>query len=516
MDENRLKSWIVKILASKEDEEAIGTGFWAAEGGYILTCTHVIEGMNPPWIAYGEDKVPAEIIGQEGDIALLRVQGISGEIAPLGVEWQREDIIYSLGYQYDGVQGVGLFPMKGTVLGQSGLEEMETITLEEAIHVKPGASGAPALNRSTCKVVGVISHKWEKHQIAFVLSLNAIFNKWEMLKPRFHQVDYGQGDIFDYYSTFVGKEKEFKAVQDFMQNDEGGYLLIQGKAGMGKTALVAELARRGAQSALSPHVCCLVFFIRQESGQNTPEKFLDVLNLQLLQLLAEEEEVPITLAEKKRQYERLWKKVESQVSSQNRVLVLIDGLDESAQAGKQPLVEYLPPKLPPYVSWVLTSRPLPDVLSAMPTTHFLRQAHSHWLTGLEPDEVRELLRHFGDSVKRSDDFIKGLIEQTNGEPLFLRFLCQDIADWGEQAKAHLEEMPREVTAYFQRQFKLLRERTKGSYDRNLPLDILKILLVAYSGMTAEELAGVLGAPLFDIREGLNRLNGFYWGKNTMS
>ena len=518
MDENRLKSWIVKIIPLEKAEKAKGTGFWAAEGGYILTCAHVIEGMNPPWIVYGEDKVPAEIIGYEGDIALLRVQGISGEIAPLGVEFQRGDTIDSLGYQYDRSQGLSYFPMKGTVFGQSELKRMKAITLEEAVHVKPGASGAPALNRRTCKVVGVISHTWEKHQNAFFLPLNAVFNKWEILKPRFHRVDYlpeKQERILDYYSTFVGREKEFKVVQDFLQNDEGGYLLIQGKAGMGKTALVAELARRGAQRKLSPHVCSLVFFIRQEGGQNTPEEFLNSLNLQLVQLLAERENEPNSLAEKKQQYKQLWKKLESQVSSQNRVLVLIDGLDESAQAGKQPLVEYLPPKLHPYVYWVITSRPLPDVLSDILETYFLCQAHSHWLAGLKLDEVRKLLRQFGDPVKRSDDFIKGIIKQTNGEPLFLRFLCQDIADWGEQAEAHLkqlEDMPKGVRDYFKWQVKLLEERMKGVDDRNLPLDILKILLVAYSGMTAHELTGVIGVNLPDIRDGLKSIERFLLGK----
>ena len=286
MDENRLKSWIVKILPSEEAKAAKGTGFGAAEGGYILTCTHVIQGLNPPWIAYGEKKALAEIIDQEGDITLLRVQGISGEIAPLDLNFpQREDIIDSLGYQYEGLQGVSYFPMKGTVLWQSELKGMEHITLEEAIHVRPGASGAPALSRRTGKVVGIISNKWEKQQIAFVLSLNAIFNKWEILKPRFYKIDYHQEDIFDYYSTFVGREKEIEVVRDFLKNDEGDYLLIQGKAGIGKTALMAELARRVAQSELSPHVCCMVFFIRQEGGRNTPERFLDSLNLQLLQLL---------------------------------------------------------------------------------------------------------------------------------------------------------------------------------------------------------------------------------------
>lgn len=519
MDEERLKSWIVKIFPSKEAEEAEGAGFWAAEGGYVLTCTHVVqdeEGMDPrpPWVGYGEKRVLAKVVDKKGDITLLQVEGMEGKIAPLGTEWKRDDIIDSLGYQYEQKNGIDYFPMKGIILGEAKKDDMETITIEEAIHVTHGASGAPAFNRRTGKVVGIISNKWEQKQVGFVLSLSNVLGQWDILAPRFHLVDHGQDDIFEYYKAFVGRKEEIKAVQDLLDSDGGDYFLIQGKAGMGKTALVAELARKGAQKDPGPQVSCLVFFIREEGGRNTREVFLDTLNRQLMQLLEEGEEVPISLPEKKRQYDRLWEKVESQVSSSNRVLVLIDGLDESAKKGKQPLIEYIPSTVAPYVYWLLTSRPLPDVLSAVPTTHFLRKARSRWLAGLGPQEVRELLNQAGDQIQRSDDFIKKLLDRTKGEPLFLRFLCQDIAGWGEEAQKHLQEIPRETKEYFQRQFKLLWERRREAYDRNLPLDILKVLLVSFSGMTTEELAGVLDVPSLDVRENIELIERFLLGKDS--
>lgn len=513
MDENKLKLWIVKILPSEESEEAVGTGFWAAEGGYVLTCTHVLENSNPPWVAYRSQKAPAKIVERFGDISLLHVPNLDGEVAPLDSEFKRDDIIDSIGYQYENrLDGVGYFPMKGIVSGSTIIEEMEAIALEDAIHVKPGASGAPALNRRTGKVVGIISHKWEKQQIAFVLSLGPFLKQCKILTQRFQQASYLQEDIFDYYTNFVGREEVIGVTKEFLHGEGGDYLLIQGKAGIGKTALMVELARKVAEKKFSKEVTCIVFFIRQEGGRNTPEKFLDIMNQQLLQLLGESEEIAISLPEKKRQYQKLMNKVKKQASPENCLLILVDGLDEAAQAGEQPLLEFLPPKAAPFTYWIISSRPLPDVLTVVPTTHFLRRAHSYWLSGLEATEVRELLKQSGDVIERSDTFIEILLKHTNGEPLFLQFLCQDIAIWGARAETHLQEIPHEVNEYFQRQFKLLRERTKETQQPEIAIEILKVLAVAYGGLTPEELAGILNVSLISIRENLEVIERFLLGK----
>ncbi len=505
MNEKDLSSCILKILPSNKAEQAQGTGFWVALDGYVLTCSHVVNDIETPWVEYKGERAPAKVVDQEGDITLLKVDRLAGPVAPLGKDWQPDDELYSVGYQYERPHGrVSFFPMKGTALGPTEVDGIEAIALVDAIHVKPGASGAPALNRRIGRIVGIISDKWEEQQVAFVLLLSSILDRWKILAPRFQPVDYGQEDIFRSYDIFVGREREIKDIREFLQREGGDYLLIQGDVGMGKTALIAEMAQIVARGDLDSEVSCLVFFIRQEEGRNTPEKFLYALNRQLLDLLGEREEIPVTLPDRERQYQRLWGKATSMASAQNRLLVLIDGLDECALEGKNPLAEYLPPLLASFTYWVLTSRPFPEALSTIPTTHSLGQACSLWLGGLGPEEIRELLRRSGDKIERSDAFIQKVLEHTNGEPLFLRFLCQDIAGWGEEAEKHLEETPKKVSEYFRRQFELLRDRITEA----LPYDILKTLLVAHSGLTAHEIAGILDVPLFAVRKGLGTIERF--------
>ncbi|MBD3386399.1 NACHT domain-containing protein, partial [candidate division KSB1 bacterium] len=374
MIERQLTNCIVKILPCKESEQAEGTGFWAAGGGYILTCTHVIKKMNTLWIAWKGQKRSVEVVDRVGDIALLRAEDLSGSILPLDSQWRVGDEIFSQGYQYDKKQGLGSYPIGGIITGPTELDGMEAIALKDADHVKYGASGSPVLNLRSGKVVGIISDKGPGERNAIVLALNQVTEKWDFLNPTFNRVNYGQEYIFDYYTTFVGRDEEIKAVRKFIRNKKGDYLLIQGGAGMGKTALMAELARKAAKVEFGKELYCLVFFIRQEEQRNTPEKFLDALNAQLLQLLEEQQEIPFTLAEKTRQYEVLWDKVHSRLSANNRLLVLIDGMDESAQSGEQPLLDFLPEKLPDFACWILTSRPLPDALDTVPMTHVLRRA----------------------------------------------------------------------------------------------------------------------------------------------
>jgi hypothetical protein len=124
--------------------------------------------MESPWIAYDGQKCPAAVIEAKGDIVLLKAEGLEGPPALLGQDWQRDDIIDSLGYQYEGPSSrIGVFPMDGTVAGEGEFDGLDTIVLKEAIHVKPGSSGAPALNRRTGQVIGLISHKWQKNEVPF-------------------------------------------------------------------------------------------------------------------------------------------------------------------------------------------------------------------------------------------------------------------------------------------------------------------------------------------------------------
>jgi hypothetical protein len=524
VNESKVKDWIVKILPSETAEETKGTGFWSAPEGCVLTCWHVVEQMEQPWVVYKGKRNFAEIVDHVGDIALLRVNELHGPPAPLDLQshWKVGNKIYSLGYQYEGRQGdvdLGYFEIgEGKITGDAELDRYGAIVLEGARYVEQGASGAPALNLATGKVIGLIGAKWPHQECQFVLPLSLLdadTEPWRLLRPRFQEVDYRykQEDIFRFYEeSFVGRNAEIDKVRRLISSGQGGYLVFQGKAGMGKSALVAELARQAATGKLHPQLSFLVYFIRQEGKRHTPEAFLGSLNRQLLQLLARNEEVPLTLLEMERQYEKLWEEVKGKVADHNPLLVLSDGWDEAAWGGEQPLSRYLPSVIPPYLSWVLTSRPLPEMRRSLPSTHPLESLEPEELPGLGSEEVRQLLQQTGDQVPRSEVFIVRLVAATRGEPLFLRFLCQDIARWGEKAERHLEEIPQGVEQYFIRQLEQLRERARHHPQRAISFDILKTLLVAYSGMTAQELAGIMKVDLEEIREGLIAIERYLLGQ----
>ena len=112
----------------------------------MLTCTHLVEGLVSPWIAYDGQKAPAKVIMPEGEIALLQVQGMTGEPVPLGLEWQPDDPIDALGCRSEGTQsGERYFSLTETILGRAKYDSLDTITLTDSIPVWPGSEWRPGL-----------------------------------------------------------------------------------------------------------------------------------------------------------------------------------------------------------------------------------------------------------------------------------------------------------------------------------------------------------------------------------
>ncbi|MCP4344055.1 MAG: hypothetical protein GY795_00835 [Desulfobacterales bacterium] len=179
IEESELKSWIVKILSSEHDDNAIGTGFWVGDGTYVLTCYHVVKGLEEIWISYEGEKTSAKLIKVYLDIALIQAEELSGNAAPLGTKWKREDTIYSVGYQYDGT-GIADYPIKGKIAGSTTMDGMEVIIIKDADGINRGASGAPALNRLTGEVIGIISHK-RKEKEALAIAIHQALDNFQLI-----------------------------------------------------------------------------------------------------------------------------------------------------------------------------------------------------------------------------------------------------------------------------------------------------------------------------------------------
>jgi tetratricopeptide (TPR) repeat protein len=107
---------------------------------------------------------------------------------------------------------------------------------------------------------------------------------------------------------------------------------------------------------------------------------------------------------------------------------------------------------------------------------------------------------------------QAVLDLTGGEPLFTRFMAEEILTGGLSAIENLKKNPPEdVGDYFRVQFEALDD----SADSNTTWEILKFLVIARSGLTLDELAGLLEKPKRKVRVALENLGRFLLGEERV-
>ncbi|MFO0000723.1 MAG: NACHT domain-containing protein, partial [bacterium] len=117
----------------------------------------------------------------------------------------------------------------------------------------------------------------------------------------------------------------------------------------------------------------------------------------------------------------------SERGQESRLLLVIDGLDE-AERSEDPLLALLPRASLPFVRVVYGARP----------TQYLR--HSFYdeldrehraelnLRGLGRADTRALLAAHVDKYSMEETWIDAVLDSSEGNPLYLRLLCQGLQD----------------------------------------------------------------------------------------
>jgi hypothetical protein len=334
--------------------------------------------------------------------------------------------------------------------------------------------------------------------------------------PAYPRLDYRSevAHLIDFYTqTFVGREDERERLASFAGQESPGYLLVEAPPGYGKSALMAHLVQRheSGQWGEGPMPELICFFVRQEGGWNTPVAFLQAINSQLLDLLRRPGGVPADLSALQGQFSELWSQALDAVSGDKPLLVLVDGLDEMA-SGEVTIAHLLPANLTPYVHVVVFSRPNPEPLGQVDLTHPFKKAGVLRLHTFGDAEVGALLREYGTPEGVATDLASRVLAMTKGEPLFARFVCQEVAVEGERALARLEQAPpTDVEAYFRQQFRQLDRLAEGEHT----WDILGLLLVALGGMTIDEMAEALGLGRRQARKAVEPIMRFLLGKTRI-
>ena len=242
--------------------------------------------------------------------------------------------------------------------------------------------------------------------------------------------------VIDFHTkSFAGREDVLAGVLSFL-GGPGGCIRIRGSAGLGKTALLAKLARE--------HESYLHYFVSNDRQTYKSSTFLEHVTTLIARRYELDIEAPndASLSQLEEHFQKQLEGISKLVESEEaeRLVIMIDALDESERYvnhGDESIVHVLPESIPKGVFFILSSRPELE-LDRMANLRFD-------LEPLSGSEVSEALRRLG----WSHDEAEAVYDRSVGSPLYLRFVFDDIKALRLEPR-DVGHLPAAVEGFYQR------------------------------------------------------------------
>jgi tetratricopeptide (TPR) repeat protein len=298
---------------------------------------------------------------------------------------------------------------------------------------------------------------------------------------------------------FVGRVEELAQLSDEIEKlrASGGYLLVTGVAGQGKSSILAKLIKH-REPEPTP-----AYFIRFTPGPSEQAALLGHLIAGLL-TLAEREDDALTylpdgdnVVALRNSFETLL----SNLAAERPLTLVIDGLDqiEPDQRIGQRDLSFLPEQLPSNVVLVIGTRP-DDTLKPLK----LRTPHREYcLPPLSEADFAALLRDRGVTLSAHEQ--SELYQALNGNAFDLAFLAQEIR---QTPTTEIAALLRRVIANPRDLFTPTLERLQRyqSWD-NVLRPLLGTLLVAQEPLSRDALRAILNVTQDRVTTAIERLGG---------
>jgi hypothetical protein len=275
-------------------------------------------------------------------------------------------------------------------------------------------------------------------------------SKFKALPEKSSYADEFKALIEEKVKTFCGRQFVFDEFNSFLKNHNKGYFTVIGDAGMGKSTIAAKY--------VYDHNAICYFNILAE-GRNKPEHFLRSIRQQLMNRYqlqnSENADLPTLLT-----------KVSEKLAADERLVIVVDALDEVEQEPGAGNLLYLPKTLPERIYFLLTRRLYAPNKKRLFTEGVKQQeldlTASQYAEENKKD-VKEYIRAFiKDDEREHDDLIKWMeirhispekfieyvAEKSQNNFMYLRYVLPNIAE-GFYKNANLDELPQGLQDYYQ-------------------------------------------------------------------
>jgi WD40 repeat protein len=296
--------------------------------------------------------------------------------------------------------------------------------------------------------------------------------------------------------TFVGHEATLTEIAAWIDRQTAGrYLLLLGPPGQGKSALMAELARREEERG-----GCLLHMVKSHPQ---PRRFLPALVSQAAKLARANFGARKYAGDIDDLRNAFVEALAAVRQKTGRAVVILDALDElDAEGGR---VTFLPPSLPEGARVVLTCRP--DIPLVLALRDRLRgRLDERELAPLAAADLASLLeKRLGAAAAglRSAVDFDDVFRRLSGNPLLLCCFLDDLADrWAASRGAgapltfDVAEVPTTLENVFRNVYDRVRERggaAGAAENGRVKARLLHLLCVARFPLTLEQLAELLAA-----------------------
>ena len=312
-------------------------------------------------------------------------------------------------------------------------------------------------------------------------------------------------DAFNSIRGFVGREFIFQRLQEFQQRNPCGYLRVVADAGLGKTALAAEVARR---------LNAVAFFANASRGLTRTDQCLNHLAVELIARFGlAHDHLPARAGEDSAFLGRVLAEAAAKVGGP--LWLVVDALDESDPLGpgRNPLL--LPDRLPRRVFMLVTHRP-GDISIATDTGTANEEYRIASNDTTQQDDIAIYLRQVAErpEIRRAreatnpritvDRFVSVLQQKSEGNFKYLDYVLADIAAREPGFDPlDLNALPSGLPGYYEqfwRQMEQVRDQEGWADWNGLYRPVIACLAAAREPVPAAWLAAILGRPSEEIEE----------------
>lgn len=312
--------------------------------------------------------------------------------------------------------------------------------------------------------------------------------------------------VANHVQGFIGRDFVFKEVGTFLDTHDRGYFAFEGEPGIGKTAIMANLTDRYGYAH---------HFNSMSMGITSAAQFLDSLRTQLVtRYHLPVADFPADATPRGGSYlSRLLNEASKKVAAAEKLVVLVDALDEAtpSPAGANPL--FLPPDLPEAVFFILTMRPdQPAIRANVPYSKFVidpsspeneQDVRAYVRANVEQMGLHGAAKSLGMTDER---FVEALLRRSEGNFMYLRYVLPAIqAD--PSLYDHPDKLPLGLSEYYRDHWRRVRADTDPAMWERC-VKIVYVLCEAEQAVPLEWIAKYSKETPFLAEEGLSRWRQF--------